>query len=232
MRRPFLIAMLLATVLAFSAAGVEAAVLNFNDAITGATSYSFDGNSDGIMDVVFTTTDPAGFNTVGPGTNMTYIQEPGLEGSSLVNNVPNGDLRADFNFGAVNSFSFGYALNSDSVSNTYFAKISIYGSSNNLLADATSVGDFTKPDGINNSSYPEGLISVNFSGLASYAIFDFESQDDGRYIIDNFQGTFGSGEPGTTPVPEPGTTPVPEPGTILLLGSGLVGLVGYGRRRK
>ena len=100
MRRSFLVAMLLATVLAFSAAGVEAAILNFNDAINGATSYSFDGNSDGINDVVFTTTDPLGFRTAGPGPNMTYIQEPGLEGSSLVNNVPNGDLRADFNFGA------------------------------------------------------------------------------------------------------------------------------------
>jgi len=68
----------------------QAVVLTFDDAIVGATSYSFDGDGDSIDDVIFSTTDLSGFNTVGPGTNMSYIEQPGLEGSTIF------DLRVDF----------------------------------------------------------------------------------------------------------------------------------------
>ena len=37
----------------------NAAILTFDDIITGATSYSFDGDGDTIDDVIFTTTDPS-----------------------------------------------------------------------------------------------------------------------------------------------------------------------------
>jgi len=52
------------------AGSVGATILTFDDAIIGATSYSFDSDGDFIDDVIFTTTDPFGFNTVGPGSNM------------------------------------------------------------------------------------------------------------------------------------------------------------------
>jgi len=187
----------------------HASVITFDDAISGSTTYQFDSDADGIMDVIFSTTDPYGFNTVGPGTNMTYIQEPGLEGTSLLN----PDLRVDFLNMAKNSLKFGFALNSDSENSTTYTAFNVYDAGGNLIDSDTKFGLYTKPDGINDSDFPEGEILVAFSGIASYALFDFSS-DYGRYIIDNFEGTYGS-----TEVPR-----VPEPSSLLLLGGGLVGL--------
>ncbi len=187
-----------------------AALLTFDDLITGATSYSFDGDGDLIDDVLFTTTDPFGFNTVGPGSNMSYIHEPGLEGTSLLS----PDLRVDFLVGAVGSLSFGFALNSFTEDDT--ASFYVYDAADNLLASVAQFGLYTLPDGINPSNYPEGYISTSFSGVGSYALFDFTS-DFGRYIIDDFEGTFG-------------TTEVPEPTTLLLLGSGLAGVAALRRK--
>ena len=53
------------------------AIITFDDVISGEVSYGFDGDGDLIDDVIFSTIDPLGFNTVGPGANMTYIAEPG-----------------------------------------------------------------------------------------------------------------------------------------------------------
>jgi hypothetical protein len=74
---------------------------------------------------------------------------------------------------------------------------------NSLLGSASVPGVFTATPG-GTSSFPEGEVSVAFSGIASYATFDFVTQG-GRYIIDNLEGTFGS------------TEEVPEPGVSLLL---------------
>lgn len=190
----------------------QAAVITFDDLVTGATSYAWDGDGDGIPDVVFSTTDPTGFNTVGPGTNMTYIQQPGLEGTSLL--AP--DLRVDFTFGARDSIRFGFALDSNSQDDT--ASLSLFDSTGNLLGITTAVGLYTTtPSGTSN--YPEGIVDLPFAGTAAYGTFDFTS-DYGRFIIDNFAGTYGS------------TEVVPEPGTLLLLGSGLIGVAGYGRRKR
>jgi hypothetical protein len=196
----------------------HASVITFNDAITGATTYQFDSDSDGINDVIFSTSDPSGFNTVGPGANMTYISEPGLEGTALLNT----DLRVDFLNQAKNSLSFGYALDSASANSDTWTKFLVYDAGGNMLASATSYGQYTYPDGVNKSNYPEGEISVIFSGIASYALFDFNS-DYGRYIIDNFTGTYGSTEVPPNPA-------VPEPSTFILFGVGLAGL-GFLRRR-
>lgn len=186
----------------------SAAVTTFDDLITGQISYGFDGDSDGVNDVVFSTNDPSGFNTVGPGANQAYINEPGLEGTSLLD----PDLRVDFNFGATGSLAFGFALNSSVEAPAFFASFSVFDSSDNLLASQTVQGL------LGTSTFPEGQVSVAFIGTASYGLFNFTSEFD-RYIIDNFEGTYGS------------TEVVPEPGTLALLGLGLAGL-GLGRRRR
>ncbi|TRU81165.1 MAG: PEP-CTERM sorting domain-containing protein [Microcystis novacekii Mn_MB_F_20050700_S1] len=171
----------------------QAAIIAFDDLIAGQTSYSFDGDGDGSDDVIFSTIDPSGFNTIGPGLFQSYINEPGLEGTSLLN----PDLRVDFLVGAKDFLKFGFALNSGSERPGTFASFQVFDSSNNLLASSNVPGLYSP------SSFPEGLINVNFLGTASYALFNFSS-DFGRYIIDNFEGTYGTTE--VESVPEPAST--------------------------
>ena len=201
-------------VMGLIATNASAALITFDDLITGETTFGFDGDGDGVDDVIFSTTDPLGFNTVGPSANMTFIDEPGLEGTSLLQ----VDLRVDFLVGAIGGLSFGFALNS--VTEDDFASFELYDSSDNLIASTSELGMFTFPDGTNPSSFPEGEISMLFSGVAAYGLFNFTS-DFGRYIIDNLEGTFGSTE-----------RPVPEPGTLLLFGLGLVGMSLFRRKNK
>lgn len=214
-----LLVFLCAMSLVFCSFGVAgAAILTFDDAITGATSYSFDGDGDSIDDVIFSTTDLFGFNTVGPGTYMTYIDEPGLEGSTLIN----PDLRVDFLVGALDYLNFGFALDDFFETVNTWASFEVYDAGDNLIASDFEYGLYTYPAGTNQSNFPEGRIETSFTGVATYALFDFNNYSTGgqRYIIDNFEGTFGSTE-----------VPIPEPATMLLLGSGLVGFAGLGRKK-
>jgi hypothetical protein len=185
----------------------NAALLTFDDVVEGETTYSFDGDGDGIDDVTFSTTDPFGFNTIGPGLNQQFINEPGLEGTSELD----PDLRVDFLNGATGSLTFGFALNSGTESDDFFASISVFDAADNLLGTASVVGAFGTSD------FPEGVVSLAFDGEAAYATFNFTSEN-GRYIIDNFEGTFGSTE-----------VPVPEPASLGLLA---LGLAAIGRRRR
>jgi len=172
----------------------HAITLTFDDAISGQTSYSFDQNNDNIVDAVFSTTDPSGFNTAGPGPNMTYIDEPGLEGTTGL--AP--DLRINFPLGAVGSLGFGFAMSAEGNSPNLTVTFNVYDAQNNLLGTATQLAAFTQPVPPTNSSFPEATVSVSFAGTASYATLDFNATGAARYIIDNFTGTFGSGE---RPVP-------------------------------
>ncbi len=196
-----------------------AVTLTFDDAITGATAYSFDADSDGSADAIFSTTDPAGFNTVGPGSNMSYIEEPGLEGTTTL--AP--DLRVDFPVGAEGSLSFGFALSADSNSPTLGVTFSVYDAADSLLGSVTQVAAYTQPTPGVDSDFPEAVVNLSFSGIAAYAIFDFDDTDANRYIIDNFNGIFGS-----TERPPVGAAAIPAMGrlgmvimSLLLLGAGM-----------
>jgi hypothetical protein len=142
----------------------NAAIITFDDAISGATSYEFDGDGDLINDVTFSTTDPYGFNTAGPGSNMTYIEEPGLEGTSLLVE----DLRVDFFNGAVDKLAFGFALNSFTEDD--IANFKVFNSSGELLSSTTITGTYTTTSS-GQSNFPEGYLEVIFSGVASYSGF-------------------------------------------------------------
>lgn len=192
----------------------NAAVINFSQVVEGQTSFGFDGDGDGINDVIFSTTDPLGFLTTGPGPNQAFISEPGLEGTSLLN----PDLRVDFLKGAAGSIRFGFALNSFAESANTFTAFQLFDANGSLLASTQQAGIFGPA-----STFPEGQIELGFAGIAAYGLFNFSS-DSGRYIIDNFDGTFGSTE-------DVASAAVPEPMTIA--GTGLaIALVRLLRQRR
>jgi len=85
-------------------------------------------------------------------------------------------------------------------------------SAGNLLGSESVAGVF------GGSDFPEGVVTVSFAGTAAYATFDFTTEF-GRYIIDNFEGAFGSRE-----------VPVPEPAGLGLLAAGI--LMSQLRRRQ
>lgn len=196
----------------------HAALITFDDAISGSTSYGFDGDGDLINDVVFSTTDPFGFNTAGPGPNMLYVSEPGLEGTTGLS----ADLRVDFLNGAVNSLSFGFALNTGpGVDGVTF---SLFDSNDFMLGMTSATAMMTLFDGVNPSTFPEAFVQLSFAGVAAYGVFDFSNQSASRYLLDNVSGTFGSTEDLTPP------SDVPAPLSLALLGIGLAGV--YVRRRQ
>jgi len=180
-----------------------AVTLTFDEVISGATTFEFDADADTLPDAVFTTTDPLGFNTTGPGANMSYIEEPGLEGT----NELNPDLRVDFPNGAVTSLGFGFAMSAGADSPTLTVTFRIFDSSGTLLASTTELAAYTEPVPPTPSNFPEGQFTLAFTGTASYATFDFNNADANRYIIDNFTGTFGSTEDITPPPPPPPSPP-------------------------
>ena len=143
----------------------RAAIITFDQLISGQTRFEFDGDNDGFPDVVFTTTDPSGFNTVGPGPNQQFIDEPGLEGTTLLN----PDLRVDFVFGVTSPLGFGVAMSTFG-DYSLAGNFSIFDRANNLLGSA----DF----GIQQSGdFPESQVSIlSYSGVASYGLFDFNFQ--------------------------------------------------------
>jgi hypothetical protein len=189
-----------------------AAIITFDDLVPGTMIAALDGDGDGINDVIFTTTAALGFeNNIGPSTILAYVDQPGLAVTSLL--APDlQNLRVDFNKGPTGQLSFGFALYSDSASDSYYSNFKVYDAGGTLLGEKTVVGAYSAT-ALGQSDFPGGFLGLSFGGTASYGTFDFASQNGG-YIIDNFSGNFGS-----APVPEPTTS------GLLLAGVGMLWLL-------
>ena len=109
--------------------------------------------------------------------------------------------------------SFGFATIDPDTS----VNFTVYDDNDNVLGSTTALATFDT-----GGDFPEALASVSFAGLASYATFDFFGVGS-RYIIDNFNGTFGSTEDRTPDA-------VPVPGALALFAPVAAGL--FARRRK
>lgn len=180
------------------AANAVVTTITFDDAIDAEVSRFFDENNDGIPDVIFSTTDPLGFNTVGPGPDQSFVDEPGLEGTTDL--TP--DLRVDFLQGAIGSIGFGFATMTP-----FTGVVQVFDQSHTQIASQAFASDYFNldtdelavADDINFSGFPEGIIDLPFDGTAAYVMIDFNGGFDGfdgvdgitdefgsRYIIDNF----------------------------------------------
>lgn len=203
----------LSTILLLSISSMgHATVITFDDLIVGETSYDFDADLDGQIDVTFSTDDVFGFNTVGPGENQQFVDEPALEGTTEL--AP--DLRVDFLAGVEGTLSFGFAVSSGSdVMNAI--TFSVFDMMNNLINSVTVDAL------LGSSDFPENIVSLTFDGVGAYATFDFDNSFASRYIIDNFEGDFGTSE-------RPPIVDASAPFTMSLVGLALVGLMT--RRRK
>ena len=97
--------------------------------------------------------------------------------------------------------SFGFAVNTGAPL-TNAVTFSLFDAADNLLASVTADADFTLPNGVDPSSFPEALVPLAFAGTAAYGTFDFDTTAN-RYIIDNFEGTFGTTEVPRSQSPRP-----------------------------
>lgn len=166
-----------------NATGLGPETITFDDAVSGVPFFNYDSNDpDSATDVVFSTTDPFGFNTNGPGPDQLYINEPGIEGTTGLS----PDLRVDFLQGAVGTISSGFAL-IDAGTATFTA----FNAADVPIGTQTLPGSFFTLPGGGTSSFPENELLVVLSGTATYGVFDFALDNgfEGRYIIDNFTFT-------------------------------------------
>lgn len=183
---------------------IGAETITFDEAISGLPFFNFDSSDpDTATDVVFSTIDPSGFNTAGPGPEQRFIQEPGLEGTTA---LPT-DLRVDFLQGAVGTISFGFAtIDTGEATFTAFNAAGVAIGSQTVAGSFFDIPEGVVDDGFGGdaviapgtvSSFPENEVVVPLSGTAVYGEFDFvlsgfggdDIQPDGRYIIDNFTFT-------------------------------------------
>ena len=148
-----------------AAVPAPAVVLTFDDAIPNVMSYGFDTDGDFYDDVVFRTTELAGFGTTGPSPHQVYVDGPGLEGSTDLHPA----ARVDFRGGATTSVSFGFALDElfDTAGRT--ATFALFDAANVSLGSTTVQAQ--KPPHID--AFIEGLVTLDFAGTAAYGLFDF-----------------------------------------------------------
>ncbi len=214
--RFFAMLVVAAAALSASAHSASAQVINFDTLVFAQTVHGVDINDDGIDDVLFSTTDPNGFGTAGPDPNtQLYASGLLLESSSTIN----PDIRVDFRGGAIDLLQVGFALLTDVNDVDQGLSFEVFDQAGIPLVSASQRGELLPLNpsiDTSVSGFPEGLLSVSFEGVASYALLDATTTGT-RFVIDNFGGTFL-------------TAPVPEPSGLSLLGFG--GVILLGRRRK
>ena len=191
-------------------------VIDFETLVATQSVFGFDFNNDGIDDVVFSSTDPAGFNTGGPDPNMQlHASGQVLETSS----TSSPDIRVDFPGGATGQLQVGFALLTDVNAVDQGLLVEVFDQTGNQMGSAFERGELLPIStslGSGVSGFPEGLLSVSFQGVAANALFDATTTGS-RFVLDDFTGTF-----------SPAT--VPEPGSVTRLG--LASVVLLVRRRK
>lgn len=188
-------------------------LITFDEVVSGVPFFNYDSNDAGTeTDVVFSTTDPGGFNTNGPGPDQLFINEPGIEGTT---DLP-VDLRVDFLQGAVGQIAFGFAtvevgnvtftaynaggvaIGSTTVSGDYFdldtgegGQDPGYGGEGGPIDVAGDETGGLAFDTASVSSFPENEVVLSLGGgTAVYGEFDFDlGGGGGRYIVDNFYFT-------------------------------------------
>jgi len=212
----FLARLVIVTYLFASAHSVSAQVVDFETLVATQAVFGVDFNSDGIDDVVFSSTDPAGFNPGGPDPNaQVHASGQVLETSS----TSSPDIRVDFLGGAIGQLQVGFALLTDVNDPGQGLLLEVFDQADNQLGSTFQPGallPLVNTPGSGISGFPEGLASVSFTGVAAYALLDATTTGT-RFAIDDFTGTF-----------SPET--IPEPGSVSLLG--FSGLILLGRRRR
>jgi hypothetical protein len=176
------------SILSLSAMAVN---ISFDGVANGVTTFSYDADSDSNPDAVFTKIGSGAWSFGGP-TASQFVSTPGLTAGS----ASGDDLRVDFPNGAKTIVGFAFAR-SDPCSaravgysnSSEEAELRIYDSAGLLLGSSSVTPTCT----LNTSgSFVEGEVTVSFVGTASYAVVDFKGSE--AYILDNFNGTFGSVE--------------------------------------
>ena len=197
---------LLALLVSLACVPALAVNVTFDGMTPGVSSFSYDADSDSQPDAVFTS--QAGtFGFSGPGPNQLYINEPGLVAST----VAGPEIRVDFPNGASGSVGFSFAMSSPClavgpVNAGLTGAIQVYDSADNLLGTAQAEAVCTSTPSPP-SSFVEAQVTASFSGVASYALVDFGHTATNAYILDNFNGTFGSTENPSGPPPAPVAVP-------------------------
>jgi hypothetical protein len=112
---------------------------------------------------------------------LLYIHGQALVGTTTLQE----DLRVNFFYGATGEVSFGYALTS--VSPGYGVRFTVYDVGGQALGSTVNMASLQNLPSGGQSFYPENRVTLNFTGVAAYGIFDF----------------------GVTFVPPPGCPPLP-----------------------
>ena len=199
-----------------SAHSVSAQVINFETLVQGQVTHGVDINNDGIDDVLFSTTDPAGFNTAGPDPN-TQVHVSGLLLETSSTTDP--DIRVDFLGGAIDQFQVGFALLTAVGDVGQGLSFEVFDQADNQLGSSFQPGALLPLNpslDASVSGFPEGLLSLSFQGVASYALLDATTTGS-RFVIDNFAGDF---------LP---AAAIPDPSALTLIG--LSSVILLGRRR-